>query len=88
MPWGNRSILFRDPDGNLVNLFLLPPTTPSTDSAGIVQSGRRSYRACSVRGSESAATQAERSRHRRRSSVGENELSICFSTARTFALAF
>jgi len=26
MPWGNRSILFRDPDGNLVNLF-----TPVTD---------------------------------------------------------
>jgi len=21
MPWGNRSMLFRDPDGNLVNLF-------------------------------------------------------------------
>jgi len=21
MPWGNCSILFRDPDGNLVNLF-------------------------------------------------------------------
>ena len=21
LPWGNRSILFRDPDGNLVNLF-------------------------------------------------------------------
>lgn len=21
MPWGNRSILFRDPDGNLLNLF-------------------------------------------------------------------
>jgi hypothetical protein len=21
MPWGNRSILFRDPDGNRVNLF-------------------------------------------------------------------
>ncbi|MBV9171909.1 MAG: hypothetical protein JOZ81_17690 [Chloroflexi bacterium] len=21
MPWGNRSILFRDPHGNLVNLF-------------------------------------------------------------------
>ncbi|WP_256757940.1 VOC family protein [Cohnella sp. WQ 127256] len=21
MPWGNRSVLFRDPDGNLVNLF-------------------------------------------------------------------
>jgi predicted enzyme related to lactoylglutathione lyase len=21
MPWGNRSAMFRDPDGNLVNLF-------------------------------------------------------------------
>jgi hypothetical protein len=21
MPWGNRSLLVRDPDGNLVNLF-------------------------------------------------------------------
>ncbi|HME03077.1 MAG TPA: VOC family protein [Solirubrobacteraceae bacterium] len=28
MPWGNRSILFRDPDGNLVNLF-----APVTDEA-------------------------------------------------------
>lgn len=28
MPWGNRSILFRDPDGNLVNLF-----TPESDEA-------------------------------------------------------
>ncbi len=28
MPWGNRSILFRDPDGNLVNLF-----TPVTKEA-------------------------------------------------------
>jgi predicted enzyme related to lactoylglutathione lyase len=28
MPWGNRSILFRDPDGNLVNLF-----SPVTDEA-------------------------------------------------------
>ncbi|MBB3605677.1 putative enzyme related to lactoylglutathione lyase [Mycolicibacterium sp. BK556] len=28
MPWGNRSLLFRDPDGNLVNLF-----TPVTDEA-------------------------------------------------------
>jgi predicted enzyme related to lactoylglutathione lyase len=26
MPWGNRSLLFRDPDGNLVNLFA-PVTT-------------------------------------------------------------
>lgn len=24
MPWGNRSILFRDPDGNLVNFFTRP----------------------------------------------------------------
>lgn len=28
MPWGNRSILFRDPDGNLVNLF-----APVTEAA-------------------------------------------------------
>jgi predicted enzyme related to lactoylglutathione lyase len=28
MPWGNRSMLFRDPDGNLVNLF-----TPVTEEA-------------------------------------------------------
>ncbi|MER7013098.1 VOC family protein [Saccharopolyspora sp. NPDC000359] len=28
MPWGNRSLLFRDPDGNLVNFF-----TPVTDGA-------------------------------------------------------
>ncbi|QMU29179.1 VOC family protein [Adhaeribacter radiodurans] len=26
MPWGNKSLLFRDPDGNLVNLFT--PVTP------------------------------------------------------------
>ena len=24
MPWGNRSTLFRDPDGNLVNIFSRP----------------------------------------------------------------
>jgi catechol 2,3-dioxygenase-like lactoylglutathione lyase family enzyme len=28
MPWGNRSLLFRDPDGNLVNFF-----TPLTEQA-------------------------------------------------------
>ena len=28
MPWGNRSVLFRDPDGNLVNFF-----TPVTHEA-------------------------------------------------------
>jgi catechol 2,3-dioxygenase-like lactoylglutathione lyase family enzyme len=33
MPWGNRSILFRDPDGNLVNLF-----TPVTEDAASRQS--------------------------------------------------
>jgi catechol 2,3-dioxygenase-like lactoylglutathione lyase family enzyme len=27
MPWGNRSALFRDPDGNLVNFFT--PVTPA-----------------------------------------------------------
>lgn len=27
MPWGNRSALFRDPDGNLVNLFSRPAGT-------------------------------------------------------------
>ena len=24
MPWGNRAMLFRDPDGNLVNMFATP----------------------------------------------------------------
>jgi hypothetical protein len=28
MPWGNRSLLLRDPDGSLVNLF-----TPVTEEA-------------------------------------------------------
>ena len=28
MPWGNRSLLFRDPDGNLINFF-----TPTSDEA-------------------------------------------------------
>jgi predicted enzyme related to lactoylglutathione lyase len=28
LPWGNRALIFRDPDGNLVNLF-----TPITDAA-------------------------------------------------------
>lgn len=34
MPWGNKSILFRDPDGNLINLF-----TPVT-AAAIARAGR------------------------------------------------
>jgi hypothetical protein len=24
MPWGNRAMLFRDPDGNLINFFSQP----------------------------------------------------------------
>lgn len=28
MPWGNRSMLFRDPDQNTVNLFTPPPAKP------------------------------------------------------------
>ncbi|MZQ81174.1 VOC family protein [Paenibacillus sp. 5J-6] len=36
MPWGNRAILFRDPDGNLINLF-----TPVTEEAIKRFSGRR-----------------------------------------------
>ena len=31
MPWGNRSIVLRDPDGNLVNLF-----QPVTDDASVI----------------------------------------------------
>jgi len=26
-PWGNRVMLFRDPDGNLINVFAVPRTT-------------------------------------------------------------
>jgi len=26
MPWGNRALLFRDPDGNMINFFT--PVTP------------------------------------------------------------
>lgn len=26
MPWGNRSLLIRDPDGNLINIFARPPS--------------------------------------------------------------
>ncbi|MEU6195207.1 VOC family protein [Streptomyces sp. NPDC047061] len=35
MPWGNRSLLFRDPDGNLVNFF-----TPVTPAAAARQAGQ------------------------------------------------
>ncbi|MCG7205823.1 VOC family protein [Streptomyces arenae] len=33
MPWGNRSLLFRDPDGNLVNFFT-PPAGPRIVAEG------------------------------------------------------
>lgn len=26
MPWGNRSMMFRDPDGNPINIFSAPPS--------------------------------------------------------------
>jgi catechol 2,3-dioxygenase-like lactoylglutathione lyase family enzyme len=34
MPWGNRSLLFRDPDGNLINFFS-PITTEAKEKFGI-----------------------------------------------------
>jgi len=34
MPWGNRSLLFRDPDGNLVNFFT-PVTADARQRFGI-----------------------------------------------------
>jgi catechol 2,3-dioxygenase-like lactoylglutathione lyase family enzyme len=33
-PWGNRSTLFRDPDGNLVNLFTPAPAGVTTPRCG------------------------------------------------------
>jgi predicted enzyme related to lactoylglutathione lyase len=33
MPWGNRSLLFRDPDGNLVNVFT-PVTADAVERIG------------------------------------------------------
>ncbi len=33
MPWGNRSLLFRDPDGNLINFFT-PVTTAAIKKFG------------------------------------------------------
>ncbi len=34
LPWGNRSLLFRDPDGNLVNVFS-PATAEARDRFGV-----------------------------------------------------
>jgi catechol 2,3-dioxygenase-like lactoylglutathione lyase family enzyme len=36
MPWGNRSVLFRDPDGNLINLFTPVTTEAAARIAGQV----------------------------------------------------
>ena len=33
MPWGNRSLLLRDPDGNLVNFFT-PVTAAAVEKFG------------------------------------------------------
>jgi predicted enzyme related to lactoylglutathione lyase len=41
MPWGNRSLLFRDPDGNLVNFF-----TPVTAAAIEKTKIRQNLRLC------------------------------------------
>ncbi|QPZ38079.1 VOC family protein [Paramicrobacterium chengjingii] len=35
MPWGNRSLLFRDPDGNLVNFFTPTPAAHVGDDDAI-----------------------------------------------------
>jgi predicted enzyme related to lactoylglutathione lyase len=37
-PWGNRSMLFRDPDGNLINVFA--PRAPRHGSGGRERVGR------------------------------------------------
>jgi catechol 2,3-dioxygenase-like lactoylglutathione lyase family enzyme len=44
MPWGNRSLLFRDPDGNLVNFFTPSLRRPSRSS----RSERNLYASVSV----------------------------------------
>jgi predicted enzyme related to lactoylglutathione lyase len=45
MPWGNRSLLFRDPDGNLVNCFTpvsrrTPPGSPPPTAETSAPAGR------------------------------------------------
>ena len=41
-PWGNRSLLFRDPDGNLINLFT--PVTADAVKRHSACCGRRADR--------------------------------------------
>ena len=38
-PWGNRAMLFRDPDGNLINVFA--PAAPAAASATTADHGAR-----------------------------------------------
>jgi len=42
-PWGNRAMLFRDPDGNLINFFSDPRKAKETsrERAGAAQGNRR-----------------------------------------------
>jgi catechol 2,3-dioxygenase-like lactoylglutathione lyase family enzyme len=40
MPWGNRSVLLRDPDGNLINLFTPVPPEAAARVAGQSRGGR------------------------------------------------
>ena len=42
MPWGNRSLLLRDPDGNLVNLFtaITAITAAARDKFGVRAAAR------------------------------------------------
>jgi hypothetical protein len=53
MPWGNRSLLFRDPDGNLVNFFT--PVTPAARGYPSVQTSITSASTQSVRASDGIA---------------------------------
>jgi hypothetical protein len=47
MPWGNRSLLFRDPDGNLVN-FVTPASVQEADTDHGTCSGRHATRTVSA----------------------------------------
>jgi predicted enzyme related to lactoylglutathione lyase len=40
-PWGNRSMLFRDPDGNLINFFT-PQSRAGSDQENLERTGRSS----------------------------------------------
>jgi hypothetical protein len=44
MPWGNRSLLFRDPDGNLVNFFT--SVTTAANGHSVAPANRRACSRC------------------------------------------